>query len=525
MLQIFSGTRYLRLLPPLVLLGLCILIIVARLHTYDEPLERDITTYAVIAHEMAQGRDLYSDLWDHKPPAVHATYLMAEMLVGYGETAICLLGVSAAIITLFGVYIAGRIYDGRKSTGLWAASFWALTASDMQLQANQPNVEVFLNACLIWAFVALLKLLFEQRWYHMTLAAGMMLALASLYKPVVVFVAIAFGAALFGIRSLAQQRGYITALVQVGVLAATGLASWFAVGTYFHLRGNFEDFYNAVITYNRFYSGDMLDNFATGLHVSRLMPEFLYFALPLVAMLIVGLGFGWRGRRAFWLLLLAYMVGVQLATAAPGFFYPHYYQLWLPVLTVGAAWGISALNDIVMERYRFSGSLAAALIVILLAYHAGGQYRLTPDQWSQAKYGNVFVSTKKVADKIAGVLEDGESFYEWGAETGLYFYSGISPPTGVFYHYPLLSRWPQVGKLSDKVIRQLEHQRPALIILNRAILPRPENTQQIIVGGHPVLNWIGKNYRLLPGVDQQGALLFLAKADSRLYRSYVAKRR
>ena len=109
MLQIFSGTRYLRLLPPLVLLGLCILIIVARLHTYDEPLERDITTYAVIAHEMAQGRDLYSDLWDHKPPAVHATYLMAEMLVGYGETAICLLGVSAAIITLFGVYIAGYI--------------------------------------------------------------------------------------------------------------------------------------------------------------------------------------------------------------------------------------------------------------------------------------------------------------------------------------------------------------------------------------------------------------------------------
>ena len=40
-----------RFLPAAGLIALCALIFSLRLHTYDEPLERDLTTYAVIAHE------------------------------------------------------------------------------------------------------------------------------------------------------------------------------------------------------------------------------------------------------------------------------------------------------------------------------------------------------------------------------------------------------------------------------------------------------------------------------------------
>lgn len=41
---------------------LTVVIMVARLHTYDGPLERDLATYAVIAHGLRDGRALYSDL-------------------------------------------------------------------------------------------------------------------------------------------------------------------------------------------------------------------------------------------------------------------------------------------------------------------------------------------------------------------------------------------------------------------------------------------------------------------------------
>jgi hypothetical protein len=49
-------------LPLAILIALCILIALARLHTYNEPFERDLMTYAVMAHEMLAGRELYSDL-------------------------------------------------------------------------------------------------------------------------------------------------------------------------------------------------------------------------------------------------------------------------------------------------------------------------------------------------------------------------------------------------------------------------------------------------------------------------------
>ena len=94
-------------LPVAALAGLCALIFFLRLHTYDEPLERDITIYAVIAHEMLDGKALYSDLWDHKPPAIYVTYAAAELIAGYGRDSIFLMNVAAALATLFAYYFAG----------------------------------------------------------------------------------------------------------------------------------------------------------------------------------------------------------------------------------------------------------------------------------------------------------------------------------------------------------------------------------------------------------------------------------
>jgi len=102
-----------------------------RLHTYEEPVERDIGNHAVIGHEILHGRKLYSDLWDSKPPAIFVTYAVADVLVGYGPGSVYLIGVVAAIITLLGVYWAGSAVGrpveayGGVPGGLWAAAFWA----------------------------------------------------------------------------------------------------------------------------------------------------------------------------------------------------------------------------------------------------------------------------------------------------------------------------------------------------------------------------------------------------------------
>src|SRR5437870_13314089 len=64
----------------LFLLGLSCFISVARLHTYNEPAEHDITTAAVLANEMRAGRHYYSEVWENRPPAAPIANVIAQDL-------------------------------------------------------------------------------------------------------------------------------------------------------------------------------------------------------------------------------------------------------------------------------------------------------------------------------------------------------------------------------------------------------------------------------------------------------------
>jgi 4-amino-4-deoxy-L-arabinose transferase-like glycosyltransferase len=183
---------------------LCVAVMaMVRWHTYDEPLEMDAATYAVIARELRAGRHLYTDLWDHKPPAVHVTFAAAQVLAGTGPAHIFLLGLGTAVATLLGVYLLGAGMAGRGA-GLLAAVFWAVTSADLGLQANQPNTEVFMNATLVWACALLYAAPVARLALARVLAVGALLAAASLYKHVA---AVPAAALLAGHLLVAPRRG------------------------------------------------------------------------------------------------------------------------------------------------------------------------------------------------------------------------------------------------------------------------------------------------------------------------------
>src|SRR5581483_6247115 len=106
------------------------LIVAERWHTRDEPVETDLGIYAVIGHGLLEGRFLYADLWDRKPPAIHLTYAAAEVLAGYGPQSILLLNVAAALATMLGAYKAGSACGFGYVGGLAAAGFWTIVGGD-----------------------------------------------------------------------------------------------------------------------------------------------------------------------------------------------------------------------------------------------------------------------------------------------------------------------------------------------------------------------------------------------------------
>src|SRR5271157_4684588 len=145
-------------------LGICTVLVVCILFiagvrglTYHEPVRGDQAVWAVIGHELLQGRRLYADLWDHKPPAIHATFALAELVAGFGPQQIYLLHIAALTITLIGLYRAGTLLGGPRA-GLCAALVWAIGSIFPHWEGFQPNTEAFLNALLVWSFYFVCRL-------------------------------------------------------------------------------------------------------------------------------------------------------------------------------------------------------------------------------------------------------------------------------------------------------------------------------------------------------------------------------
>jgi Dolichyl-phosphate-mannose-protein mannosyltransferase len=507
-----------RRLTAAALLVLGATIAVARLHTFDEPLERDITTYAVIGHELLAGRRLYSDLWDHKPPAIHLTFAAAEAVAGYGPREVYLLNVLAGLATMLGVWAAASACARSRAAGLLAAALWVVTSGDLALQANQPNTEVFLNACLIWALALLVPARRGRAEAWSTLAAGTLFALASLYKPVAVAVAVAAAAALVVMPRPggAARRDRLT---RVALLALPGAVAWLGLFGWFAASHRLGDVFDALVTFNRAYAGNLSGNAVAALAPTRLIPAEMRAVLPIPAAALLALAWAWLARRhrtapsgpaqeppAAGPLLAAYAVGVAAAVALPGRFYPHYDQLWLPIFAVSAAWATDRLRRALPKRgrpvaYALSAVLLGSLVLLQLP-----SYLLSPDEWSERKYGAVFVATRRAATAIDTLLTPGETFYEWGAETGLYFYTRRDPPTGVFFNFPLLGG-PLAGKLSLRVIRDLAAARPELVVVA---------SPDTVSFSTPVLQWVAQHYVAIPPDALRGAGFLLARRGGAL---------
>ena len=469
----------------LVLLGLSALICIQRLHTYHEPLERDLTTYAVIGHELLGGRSLYSDLCENKPPGIFITFAVAEKLVGYGPGAIYLLGVIAAIVTLFGVYVAGFALSGKIETGLWAALFWTVICSDLQLEANQPNTEVFANGCLILAFSLIIRTKNRDPWLWRYFAIGALLAIASFYKTVVIAIAVTVAGAhiAFPPGDFPDRR---LAIKQIAVVAVIGMIAWVSLFAYFAAVGHLREFYEVVFTYNSYYSGNIIRNLMKGLRVYSI-PGFLKFGVPLIyltclwALLILQ-----KGQRRPWVLLLGLAIGTQITVALPGRFYPHYYLYWVPSLAFTLAWAIEECGGLAKRYSLWVKRLAGIAVLIILVGHELPNYMVSPEDWSKRKYGPIFVKSKQVGEEIARLLRPGETFYEWGAESGLYFYSRYSPPSGVIFYWHLVG-WPFGSHLSNRVIKDLEKTQPELFII--------QDLNWKTIYPNSVLDWFRNQYR------------------------------
>jgi hypothetical protein len=444
--------------------GLVIVIAVVRLRTYDEPFERDLITYMLTAHSINHGGRLYVDTWGFRAPGSYLVYALAERLAGFGESEVYLLNVGAAVITLVGVYLAGAARG--KAAGLWAAVFWVLLCGAPTVQANQPNMEVFLNACVVWALALLLRGDWVSRGPALAFGVGTLFAMATVIKQVAIVDPILLCCCHVAFAP-GGRSGRLRAFRDVAIMAGIGAMTWAMLIAYFAATGRFEEFRLAVFSSSLNYSGNPLFNLYRYFRELRFLPKFLWFAAPVGALVLLGAA---RDRRALWgrqwALYVTALVAVQLKIVMNGTgFLPHYYQYWLPMLAIGAGWAAGPTSPRLGKLPHWALPAAGAAVAALLLVEQGRYYLLPGEEWSRLKYGASVAEMRALGRGIGGLLQSGETFYQHGNNPELYYYAARRPPSFLLWIAYLNDGDPSARMVLERHLAALAEAPPDLIVV------------------------------------------------------------
>jgi hypothetical protein len=497
----------------LLLLALSLFLILARLPSYREPLEWDVGTYSIIAGEMLRGERLYADVWDMKPPAIFATFALAQLLAGDGFFAIYLLSVTAAVVTMLGVYRAASVAG--RAAGLWAAAAWAAMCFEPRIEGTVPNTEVFINAAVAWAF-ALWVWARESpprgawgRW----IAVALLFALASMYKQVAAAPAVCMGLAELAFPPAGEPRRRVAA--RLALMTCVALAAWGAVIGYFAATDRAWLIWQTLVVAPRAYSGSMLTNVLGSFAIGKGFSPFLVFALPAVGLILVAIAMrATAAPRRAWVLFAGLVAGTHLAVALPGAWQPHYHQLWFVPLSIGAGWGAAAFPAAPGLRSRPLAVATTALAVFAIFYPQINWLTLTGEERARRKYRDFYMWANEAARDAGSLLEPGETFYTWSDEAYAYSVAHRRPPAIGLWKSHTISG-PLADWLTRATIEDLDRHPPEMF-LHWGDPIGPTN--------HPIYRWSRTRYAPLPVGRRYFPMFLFYRKGGALERRLAATR-
>lgn len=178
----------------------------------------------------------------------------------------------------------------------------------------------------------------------------------------------------------------------------------------------------------------------------------------------------------------------------------------MPQLAIGAGWGLATLADTKWIRTWVPHAVGAAATALMVVRQLP-LYQVPAEAWAYMKYGAFLTLEETVGRELGALLAPGETFYEWGAEPGLYFVSRHSPPSGAFYVFPVLEG-PAAGPLAARAVADLERRPPAVFVINQARRgPHARARGESVLQGHPILDWAGPRYVPMAGSADRGLFM------------------
>jgi hypothetical protein len=428
---------------------------------------RDEGEYAYIAWRLGHHELPYRDWIDQKPPGIFWVYRLALQLPLDPFRSVHCMGLlwsAASAGALF--FLARRFMSQPWAAG--AAVLFAILSADPFVQGTAANTELFMLLPLILSQLAFLSAAANDRRRTLLLIlAGALTGIAIAFKQVAA-VNWLFQLVLWPIMA-ADKKRLRTTLSFAGWSAAGAGVVWGFIVIYFFIRQGLGDLVDNVFTHNleyiqtipwRLRSSFCLDTLAI-----LVQTEALVWILSVAGLVAMSL----TGRRKCLLFLAGWMVTSMIGVSASGYFFPHYFQQLLPVLSLLAALGAEALYGAQFwksippwSRAAVVGTLSAILPVVMIYPFL---FIYTPAEAVRKVYpGNFFAEMPELGRRIVQVTGPDDRVFIFGAETELLFYAHRVSATRYIFLFPLYGPYRNALERQMATTREISLNQPAAVV-------------------------------------------------------------
>ena len=469
--------------PAILALALIVLVTAAiRLPLLDIPFERDEGEYAYIAWRLGHGELPYRDWVDQKPPGVFWVYRAALSLPMEPVRAVHFMGMLWAAASACALFYLARAF--LKSA--WAAAagvLFAVIFVDPMVQGTVSNTELFM----------LLPLLLSHRAFFFAIPKGSRQIIYSILCGVLTGIAVAFKqvAAVNWLFLVALYpffagtgRKVRDTYAFAGWSALGGAAVWGVISLYFLARGGWSDFIYHVFTHNLEYVSAMswsarweacLGTLKTLSGTQAIVWIFCFAGLVAVI----------ANRRCKLLLYLAgWLISSVAAISASGYYFPHYFQQFLPGMALTAIIGAEWLFGLRFWANMAAPVRGAILALLLLWLPAAGLhpflFKYTPSQAVDKMYPfNPFAVMPALGSRLAEITGPEDKVFVFGAEPELLFYAKRVSATRYIFLFPLYGPYSDALERQRQTAEEIARARPkAAFFLPNQLFSIPGSEQQ-----------------------------------------------
>jgi len=478
------------------LLALAVLFVVVRaLPILSFPMGRDQATYLVVGKGLLEGKQLYRDLWDIKPPGIFIVYAGIAKLFGRAMWSVAMVDILLLLLISYLLFRFTEPYLGRAGAALAVMVHASMHGEMAYFWITQP--ETFQVACVLAGYLLMKR---RGRWWEASsFVAGLLLGYACWLKyngvaflPFLLFLPFLDTSGLDRepprVSHSIPWRNWLAraALLLAGLAAAIGIVlAWIVFkGAWPAMKeAQFELLprYAAMAVQRRPHY--LLSVFA---RTNYFLGEWNLWAT------LAGLLVAWMRRdlRRFAPVFLAALTAYA-AVVMQVRFHDYYFQTCYPFFAAIWAYLVVSIYEgtcVLARNLRQRGwRLAAGLVWIVFAegvfwplpgefnkltmrYEELREWRADPETFYSNYPRQLPVEFLRGQFDVIHYLEKNgrpsDGVYLWSADCAIYYLSGHQPPTRFLSDSHMMSLWSPVS-WREELMRDLRNAQPRFIVVAR----------------------------------------------------------